>query len=115
MEHPICRVVSFEMVAPYTLRIAFDDGVEREIDFRPILAGELYGPLRSEAVFARVEIDPEAHTLIWPNGADFDPYVLHEWPAHVESMKKMARRWRKAESPRHPGGREPEDSLALLE
>jgi len=100
MEHPIYRVVSFTRRAPFTLRVVFDDGLEREIDFRPVLAGELYLPLRNEHVFERVEIDPEAHTLVWPNGADFDPYVLHDWPDHVESMKKMARRWRRATVPR---------------
>lgn len=30
--------------------------------------GELYGPLRDQALFERVRIDPEAHTLVWPNG-----------------------------------------------
>ncbi len=96
MEHPIYRVISFTRCAPFTLRVVFDDGLEQEIDFRPVLSGELYGPLRSEDVFEQVEIDPEAHTLVWPNGADFDPYVLHDWPDHVESMKNMTRRWRRA-------------------
>jgi hypothetical protein len=24
-----------------------------------------------------VKIDPEVHTLVWPNGADFDPATFH--------------------------------------
>src|SRR5437868_275937 len=43
---PDYRVESFEVVAPYTLRVGFDDGTEQVINFRPVLAGELYGPLR---------------------------------------------------------------------
>jgi len=39
VEHPIYRVVSFARCAPFTLRLLFDDGLEREIDFRPVLAG----------------------------------------------------------------------------
>jgi hypothetical protein len=27
-----------------------------------------------------VKLDLEANTLIWPNGADFDPAILHDWP-----------------------------------
>ena len=96
MEHPIYRLVSSAKCAPLTLRVVFDDGLEREIDFRPLLAGELCGPLCSEDVFDQVDIDREAHTLIWPNGADFAPYFLRDWPDHLESMKKMARDWRRA-------------------
>ncbi|MBI3741401.1 MAG: DUF2442 domain-containing protein, partial [Chloroflexi bacterium] len=46
MNHPIYRVRSFEIVAPYTLRVSFDDGTTETIDFQPILFGELFGPLR---------------------------------------------------------------------
>lgn len=80
MSHPIYRVKAFEIVAPFTLCVRFTDGVERRIDFRPVLAGELFGPLRDVAVFDQVRIDPEIHTLVWPNGADFDPATLHDWP-----------------------------------
>ena len=49
MNHPIYRVRSVKIVAPYTLRVGFDDGAEQTIDFRPVLAGELYGPLTTVA------------------------------------------------------------------
>jgi hypothetical protein len=25
---------------------------------------------------------------VWPNGADFDPYVLHEWPRVVDQLSQ---------------------------
>ena len=93
MNHPICRVVSFELVAAYSLSVEFDDDTSQTIDFRPVLAGELYGPLEDPSLFSQVRIDPEAHTLVWPNGADFDPATLHDWPQHEEELKAMARRW----------------------
>ena len=93
MSHPIYRVVEVEVVGPYRLRVAFDDGTEQVIDFRPVLEGPVYGPLRDEALFNQVEIDAEVHTLVWPNGADFDPETLHEWPKYAEEMKRMAKRW----------------------
>lgn len=93
MIHPIYHVVSFEIVAPYTLRIEFDDATSQVIDFQPILEGELYRPLRDLVLFNQVKIDPEVHTLVWPNGADFDPATLHNWPKHLENLKDLARRW----------------------
>ncbi|HEY0548653.1 MAG TPA: DUF2442 domain-containing protein [Verrucomicrobiae bacterium] len=93
MNHPIHRVRSVDVAAPYTLRIGFDDGTEQTIDFRPVLAGELYGPLRELSVFNQVRIDPEVHTLVWPNGADFDPATLHDWPQQAEALAARARVW----------------------
>ncbi len=98
MEHKIYRVISFEPVRPYTLKVIFDDSSEQTIDFRPILAGEIYGPLRDEKLFNQVEVDPEVHTLVWPNGADFDPETLHDWPKYVEEMKKIAEQWKKVKA-----------------
>lgn len=93
MNHAIFRVSGFLIVAPYTLRVVFDDGKEQVIDFWPVLAGELYGPLTDLSLFNQVAIDPEVHTLVWPNGADFDPAILHDWPMHVDELASRARQW----------------------
>jgi len=93
MQHPIYRVEFAEVVAPSTLRLRFDDGLERRIDFSSILAGALFGPLRDPALFNQVRIDPEVHTVVWPNGADFDPATLHDWPLHEAAYLAMAQRW----------------------
>jgi hypothetical protein len=75
------------------VKVALDDGTMQIIDFRPVLAGQLYGPLQDEKFFNQVEIDPGVHTLVWPNGADFDPATLHNWPEYIDEMKKMIGRW----------------------
>ena len=91
--HPIYRVVTFEIVAPYTLRVRFDDTSAQTINFEPVLAGELYAPLRDLKLFNQVSIDPEVHTLVWPNGADFDPATLHDWRSHEQELGERARHW----------------------
>ena len=58
MQHPIHCVRWFKIDAPYTLRIGFDDASEQVIDFLPVLAGELFGPLHNPAVFNQVRIVP---------------------------------------------------------
>ena len=93
MAHLICRVRDFEIVSPYTLRIGFDDGTQQVVDLLPVLRGELYGPLRDLALLNQVALDSEAHTLVWPNGADFDPETLHEWPRFAAAFAEMVRAW----------------------
>ena len=91
MPHAIYRVVSFEIIGPHQLRVRFDDGVSREIDFQPILNVPLYQALRQISVFNDVRIDPEIQTLVWPNGEDFDPATLHDWPEFVSGLGEFTR------------------------
>lgn len=98
MNHPIYRVHCFEIVSDYTLRVSFDDGAEQVIDFRPILAGELYSPLRNVELFNQISIDREIGTLVWPNGADFDPATLHDWPTQEQAFRELARRWEQVQA-----------------
>jgi hypothetical protein len=93
MKHSLHRVRSFKIEAPYTLRVEFDDATAQVIDFQPVLAGELFGPLRDLAVFNQVRIDPEVKTLVWPNGADFDPTTLHDWPMYAQALAARAHQW----------------------
>jgi hypothetical protein len=84
---------SFELVAPFTLGVRFEDDSEQTIDFLPVLAVELYGPLRDPELFNQVRIDSEVDTLVWPNGADFDPATLYDWPAAEATFRELARSW----------------------
>ena len=93
MSHPLYRVVSFEIIGPYTIRVQFDDQTDQVIDFEPILAGEQYGPLPDLSLFNQVRIAPEVHTLVWPNGADFNPATPHDWPEQPEAWKERAPQW----------------------
>lgn len=96
MIHPLHHVIAFEMAGGYCLRIRFDDGLERLIDLEPVLWGELYGPLRDPEMFRTVHLDPEFRTLVWTNGADFDPATLHDWPEHEHAWRASAAKWRAA-------------------
>jgi uncharacterized protein (DUF433 family)/uncharacterized protein (DUF4415 family) len=86
MSHPLYNVTDFEIIGDYTLRVVFDDDSVQVINFEPILFGEMYSPLKDLAFFNQVALDKEVHTLVWPNGADFDPWTLHEWPKLVDQL-----------------------------
>jgi len=91
--HAIYRITSCRIAGPYQLQLRFDDGLERTIDLQPILKGAVYGPLTDIAVFNQVRIDSDVHTVVWPNGADFDPATLHDWPLHEATWRAAAERW----------------------
>lgn len=93
MYHQLYRVTDFEIVGDYTIRVQFDDGSEQVINFEPILYGQMWGPLRDRSVFTQVRLDPIAHTLSWPNGADFDPETLRNWSDYKDRLAVQAQRW----------------------
>ncbi len=93
MPHEIHAVTAFERVAPFTLCIRFEDGTSQVIDFRPVLAGEIFGPLADPKVFDQVRLDTESKTLVWPNGADFDPTTLHDCPEEGPMPVALAQSW----------------------
>ena len=73
------RVTGVRHLEEYRLEIGFSDGTVAELDFRGRIVGRggVFRPLESVDVFAQVAVDPEAGTLVWPNGVDFCPDVLY--------------------------------------
>ncbi len=84
--HALYAVTKAELVGPYTLKLAFDDGKEQTINFQPVLEGEVFGPLKDHTLFNRVRLDPALRTIVWPNGADFDPATLHDWNLYEQEI-----------------------------
>jgi hypothetical protein len=71
------RIATVEPLDGYSLRLGFGDGSSREVDLEPELWGRVFEPLRDPQVFRNVTVDAELGTIVWPNGADIDPVVLH--------------------------------------
>jgi len=74
------RVAHVEHLENYRLQLEFTDGTVAALDFRRRLAGRLgvFQALQSVDFFSQVRVDPEAGTIVWPNGVDFCPDVLYE-------------------------------------
>jgi len=99
MAHLMVNITDFVIAGPYTLRITFDDGTERTINFEPVLYGYYYAPLRDLDFFNRVRLDSEIHTLVWPNDADFDPATLYNWHrGEGAELAQKAAQWHKAQA-----------------
>ena len=61
----------------YVLRIEFSDGVVGDVDCSFLLASGVGAELRDPAYFSQVRVDPELRTVVWPNGLDPAPELLH--------------------------------------
>lgn len=75
----IVHVVGVEARGGHRLFLRFEDGAEGELDFSTEIWKGVFEPLRDPAYFARVELDKELGTIVWPNGADIAPETLHLW------------------------------------
>jgi len=73
------RVRGVRHLKDYELEIRFSDGTVAALDFRRRVVGRggVFGPLESVDFFAKVTVDQEAGTLVWPNGVDLCPDVLY--------------------------------------
>lgn len=80
----IPRVISAEVCGTYSVRLEFDDGVVKQVNLRRFLWGEVFEPLLEPAYFARVAVDSELGTIVWPNETDFAPETLYELPDERE-------------------------------
>ena len=76
----IPHIIEAEVCGPHALRLVFDDGTGKVVDLSSVLTGPIFEPLQSQQYFALVSIDEVAGTVVWPNGADFAPEALYEFP-----------------------------------
>ncbi len=78
----LVRVTSVVVVAPFTLDLTFSDGTRKIVNLESDLWGEVFAPVTDSTYFARVALDPEGGTIVWPNGADLAPEFLY---THAEA------------------------------
>ena len=72
------EITSVEVLRNRLVRLTFSDGLVRSVDLSEFLWGPALSDLASDdELFNAVAVDPELGTIVWPNGADLDPDVLH--------------------------------------
>jgi len=83
------RITNVTVSVPFRVALGFSDGSQGTVDLTPWIAGKrgVFAALQDPAFFSQVRVDPEAGTIVWPNGADLDPDVLYEaaHPAQVDA------------------------------
>ncbi len=87
----LARVIDARHAGGYRVWLRFADGLSGEIDLERELWGPVFVPLREVAEFAKLRVEPDLGTIVWPNGADFAPEFLHdELEAALASSKTAA-------------------------
>jgi hypothetical protein len=73
------RIKRVRHIDYYCLELNFTDGSAAELDLSDRIAGRggVFRPLQVLELFKQVRVDPEAGTLVWPNGVDFCPDDLY--------------------------------------
>ena len=72
-------IVEVRTVGGLRLFLRFADGTSGEIDLETMLSFDgVFAPLRDPTYFARVQVNPDLGTIVWANGADLCPDVLHQ-------------------------------------
>ncbi len=74
----IIDVVEAKILARHIIELVFEDGERRVIDLEPYLAGPMFQALADDYdLFRAMHVDPDAGTIVWPNGADISPRTLY--------------------------------------
>jgi len=71
----LIRVTDVEYLQDYTMRLEFSDGVQKQINFYPLLKGKLFEPLKDKNNF--IQFGLNHWTIEWANGADLAPEFLY--------------------------------------
>jgi Protein of unknown function (DUF2442) len=74
----ITKIMNLEHAGAYAIRVRFADGVEGKIDLARELEGKMFEPLRDPQLFKQFQLDPDTHTIVWPNGADLAPEFVRQ-------------------------------------
>lgn len=85
---PLSDVTAIEYRSGYVFHIAFDDGLEGDVDLAEYVGrGPVFEPLRDLTFFQRARV--EGGTIAWPNGADIAPETLYDKLENVKRMDKV--------------------------
>jgi hypothetical protein len=77
-------VVDVTPLPDHRLFVRFEDGAAGEVNVAECVRFDgVFAPLLDPAEFARVTVNAELGTVVWPCGADLDPDVLY---AHVTGV-----------------------------
>jgi len=72
----ILHTVTVKALENYRLYLTFNNGVSGEVDLTDELWGEVFEPLKEQALFQTAHQDEVMQTVSWANGADFAPEFL---------------------------------------
>lgn len=81
------KIISIKILENYHIRIQFQDGETKTIDFQPLIGKGISSLLLEKEYFGKATID-NGGGLEWPNGVDFCPNFLKDFTSKLEVVSK---------------------------
>jgi len=89
--HEIHYIEDVKVIGDHALQLTFEDGLIKHVDLSDTFWGKLFRPLEDPEYFKQVALNPEVRTIVWPNGADFDPDTLYHWEENVDWFREKTK------------------------
>lgn len=96
MTGPAYDITAAAVVRHGVLALTFADGLTGEVAILDRMQGPVFAQARTPQGFAKVSVDPETGTVVWPGGADLAPDTLYErvrtgaWPHDPVASSRAA-------------------------
>jgi hypothetical protein len=71
------NIIDVKPVGQYKISVTFEDGVSGVIDLSDLIGKGVFAAIKDPREFKRVSIDPQTHTVCWPNGIDLCPDSIY--------------------------------------
>lgn len=72
----IPRIESVSAAEGHILLVLFSDGTRKSYDVAPLTQREMFAPLRNEAFFRNVSVEPGGYAVSWNSEIDISEFEL---------------------------------------
>ncbi|MDQ7014935.1 MAG: DUF2442 domain-containing protein [Gammaproteobacteria bacterium] len=70
------KIKSVKAIDDHTLIVEFNNNHKRKYDITPLLAKEMFSPLKNQALFKAVQVEQGGYAVAWNNSIDISEYEL---------------------------------------
>lgn len=88
------HVTKAKYLKDFEIEICFDNGLKGVADLSDVLKGGVFEALKDKATFAKMRVEPELATIVWPNGVDLAPeYLFFQAFRDAPEWQEQFRKW----------------------
>ena len=89
------HIVSTEYIGEYKVQVSFNNGQSGAADLSCVpLKGGVFSQLKEKSIFAKLKVDKELSTIVWPNGADLAPeYIYFQAFKDKPALQQQFKSW----------------------
>jgi len=71
------KIIAVKPLENYKIEVNYENGVKGRIDLSDIIGKGVFSAIKDTKEFKKVCIDPQTHTVCWPNGIDLCPDSIY--------------------------------------